>query len=214
MKEIIDELTGYFLKVQEFDKDSAQDGQVWKPVKDYELLYEVSSLGHVRSLSRTVTCRYNKTRIHKGKLLKPIYVKGYGKINLFKNNIIKQFSIHRLVANAFIPNPKNKPQVNHINGNKADNRVKNLEWCTSSENELHSYNVLGKIGGKPYLGKLNGDHSKSIPIIQFTMDGGKIKTWSCAAEVERSLGFNAINIRACALGISKSSNGFKWVYNK
>ncbi len=75
---------------------------------------------------------------------------------------IKQFRVHRLIAITFLDNPLNKPQVNHINGIKNDNRLENLEWCTASENEHHSYNILGKIGSRPMLGRkgINNPFSK------------------------------------------------------
>jgi hypothetical protein len=187
--------------------------ELWRPIDPYDGLYEVSSFGNVRSLDRRVLCRFGKYRVSKGKTLILFTIKGYHYVNL-NDKKIKQFQVHRLVAIAFIPNPKNKPQVNHINGIKNDNRVENLEWATPSENELHSYRVLGKTPNKNSLGKFNGAHAKSIPVVQMTLGGRFVRTWTCAKEVERVLGYNSSNIRACALGISKSSNGFKWVNEK
>lgn len=105
----------------------------WKDIKDYEGLYQVSNLGNVIG-------------IKSGKILK-IYKskRGYCMIGLYKNNNNKNFSIHRLVAMAFIPNPYNKPCVNHKNGILTDNMVENLEWCTYSENLKHAFETLGRI---------------------------------------------------------------------
>lgn len=104
--------------------------EIWKPVVGYEGLYEVSSLGRAKWL------KHNK-------ILKPFLMqKRYLMVNLSKEWIVKNITIHRMVVKAFIPNPKNKPQVNHKNWIKTDNRLENLEWCTSSENHLHSYHEL------------------------------------------------------------------------
>jgi hypothetical protein len=115
--------------------------EFWRPIKGYEGIYRVSNLGRIKSLSRLVQCKngYRKT---KEKILKPhINKSGYCSLDLGKKN---KHLLHRIVANAFIPNPDNKPCVNHLNGIKSDNKFDNLEWCTYSENEKHSYLVLGK----------------------------------------------------------------------
>lgn len=112
--------------------------EVWKTIKGYEN-YQVSNTGLVRSLN------YKRLGFVKVLKFRPTY-KGYIKAPLTKNNITKSIFIHRLVAIAFIPNPQNKEQVNHINGIKTDNRVENLEWVTNSENQIHAYkNKLRKI---------------------------------------------------------------------
>lgn len=105
----------------------------WKFIKDFED-YEISTLGNIRR-------KYKKGY----KYRKPIIQGGYSHVTFSKDNSFKKMQIHRLVCLAFIPNTESKPCVNHINGIKTDNRIENLEWCTHSENEKHSFEFLGKI---------------------------------------------------------------------
>lgn len=133
------------------------DNEIWKGVPNYEGMYQVSNSGRVRSLDRYVdTGIINSTK----RFIKGIDLKfksdkdGYHFIGLKKNQKAKYLRVHRLVALVFIDNPYNKPQVNHINGIKNDNRVENLEWCTLSENRQHAYDT-GLQNGKSRQGVRN-----------------------------------------------------------
>jgi hypothetical protein len=113
--------------------------ELWKDITSYEGSYWVSNFGRVKSCRKVLKCYCN------GK---------YVQVMLGRKG--KQPLIHRLVAEAFIPNPENKPQVNHIDGNKLNNNVDNLEWCTCAENMIHCVNLLGKKGNPPhYSGEKN-----------------------------------------------------------
>lgn len=112
--------------------------EVFKDILNHEG-YQVSNLGRIKSLSKKIKCR-NGTRISKDRILKNNSYNGYQRIQMGKKS--KHFLVHRLVALHFIPNPLNKPCVNHIDGVKDNNRVENLEWVTYSENNIHAYNFL------------------------------------------------------------------------
>lgn len=115
----------------------------WKPIKGYEGYYEVSDEGLVRSVTRIITDSWC-TRCFKGKILKPALHNGkqpYFYVTLSKDHKNRKILVHRLVAGAFIPNPDDKPQVNHKDGNVHNNCVTNLEWCTNAENTQHAYDT-------------------------------------------------------------------------
>jgi hypothetical protein len=190
MKEIIEELTNYFLKVQDFDKDS----------KIFCEKYLIKSSGRVINIKTKKTLSGSVTKA------------GYLRYQFsYKGDRIR-ITAQRLIANCFIPNPENKPQVNHKDGNKLNNSVSNLEWNTASENALHAYKYLGKKPNKTGKGKFNERHSRSKRILQISLNGEIVSEWVCANEVRRKLGFNRGNICSCARGELKSANGYKWQY--
>ena len=117
---------------------------VWRPIVGYEGRYEVSNDGQIRSLDRYVESGYGSTRFVQGRTL-PIRPnnRGYLTITLFKNGKGFNTPVHRLVAEAFVPNDSNKPQVNHIDGDQTNNHCSNLEWVTDNENKAHSSIAVG-----------------------------------------------------------------------
>jgi hypothetical protein len=116
--------------------------EIWKDIKGYEGRYEISNLGNVRSI-----------RLTKSVILKASdRGNGYLAVSLCMNNIKTTKNIHSLIAQAFIPNISNKREINHINGIKTDNRIENLEWCTSSENSKHAYQIGLQ---RPYISENN-----------------------------------------------------------
>lgn len=115
--------------------------EIWKDIKDYEGLYQVSNLGRVKSMDRIITRKDGISQFRKGIIKIPkINSDGYHTVTLSKNGNNKTLGIHILVARHYISNPENKSEVNHIDFNRKNNRVDNLEWCTHQENIQHSSN--------------------------------------------------------------------------
>ena len=184
--------------------------EIFKDIIGYEGLYQISNLGNVKTLKRSVN-RGNKMKCYfrKEKIMKPsINVTGYYYVILSLNDIPKRESIHRLVAINFIDNLENKPQVNHINGIRTDNRVENLEWCTASENVKHSYTVLKRV---PYpLGKFGSNSNVSKPILQYDLNGNFLIKFASQKEAAEKTGTNNQCISLCFKGKIKTAGGFTW----
>ena len=173
--------------------------EVWKDIKGYEGLYQVSNLGNIKSSSSSQNLNPS---LHSG---------GYLKIELYKNGKGKYFYVHRIVAEAFIRNQEAKAQVNHIDGNKKHNSVDNLEWATPSENISHAF----KIGllQSPMKGKYGNLNPLSKKIDQYTVDGIFINTWDSISDVVRHFDCARTSIYRCLRGKTKTSMGYVWKYH-
>lgn len=162
--------------------------EIWHPCAGFETHYEVSNLGNVRSIERYANNRHNNgVRKLPSKMLKPAVGKsGYLLVSFCVDNVKSNHNVHRLVARAFIENEANKPQVNHKDGNKLNNRTDNLEWVTASENGLHSYRVLGNVAkNKPAFGITN---PKVKPVIATNIETGE-QILIAGTKQKKDLGF-------------------------
>lgn len=181
----------------------------WKPVKWYEENYEVSTQGRVRSKDKRVSSgiRHNTSVIKYGRTLKPSLKKGYLTIMLYTSDRRRTMSIHRLVALTFIPNPEQKPQVNHINGIKTDNRAINLEWVTALENNVHA--IENQLRGKSSLRK----KIKCIETDQVFNSSYEAAEWLNRHKYQYTKKVSGMgrNIRAAASGKRPRAYGYKWL---
>lgn len=160
---------------------------IWKKIDGFDN-YSVSNTGLVRNDDT-------------GKLLKPQVTRGHYYCHPCKNGKWRNMYIHRLVAKAFIPNPENKPQINHIDGNPANNHVDNLEWCTNSENQLHKCRVLGK---KPDIRTAINACKKKVLCVE---TGEIFESITAAA---KSVGSCQPNVSKVLYGLTKTAGGYHW----
>lgn len=168
--------------------------EIWKDIKGYEGIYQVSNLGRIKSLN------FNQQKYEK--ILKPQKAKhGYYLISLKGN----QKLLHRIVAQTFIDNPNNEKVVNHKDGNKLNNNVENLEWCSYSDNLKHAYNNKLKIATSNHLKK---------KVIQYDTKGNFIKIWDCIKDIEKELNIKHSNISKCCKHKIhfNTAGGYKWEY--
>ena len=196
--------------------------EIWKDIVGYENLYQISNFGNVLSL--------NYANKHFPKILKTNRHKdGYQLVGLSKNGSKKFFTVHKLVAQAFIPNPQNKEQINHIDGNKANNHVDNLEWVTPKENVIHAfktglmpYKYVGKsksinIGKRyngiyksPILGMKGAKNPNHSAVLQYDLNSNLIKKWDCISDACRFYGITPSAISGCFSGRLKTVKGYIW----
>ena len=178
--------------------------EAWKDVLGYEGLYKVSNYGKVLSVKR-------------GIILKQWMVRGYLYVPLNKNGRQKNVRVNRIVARAFVENQSGYDCVDHINGDRADNRANNLRWCTylqNSNNPITRENLSKAKKGEnnPFYKVFGKDHCSSKQVKQFSLDGTFIRLWACAADVSRELGIQFSNISRCCHGRSNSAGGYIWEF--
>lgn len=159
--------------------------EIWKQLKQNKE-YQISNLGNVKRGKQIIKIRKNK--------------EGYCYVDIFVDDKRKTMSVHRLVAQTFIANPQNKPQVNHIDENKSNNNVENLEWCTRSYNI--NYGNRNEIVAKKC----------SKPINQYDFNGVFLKRWDSIISVKRELGYNDRQISWVCKGNKQTYKGYRWEY--
>lgn len=173
--------------------------EVWKDIEGYEGSYQVSSYGRVRSLDRID----DNNHPLKGQIIKQhLSNRGYYRVFLYKKQKMKAFSVHRLVASAFIPNPENKACIDHISCNKEDNSVSNLRWCSHSENMCNSIT---------YEQNLKAHESKKIPVMCCDEEGNVIKIYPSISSVKED-GHSQGIVSQCCRGQKLRHHKMLWYY--
>lgn len=176
--------------------------EIWKPVKGYEKYYAVSNKGRIRSLDRVILFKDGKTRKFRGQILtlRTTNNSGYITVGLHDAGKQKTLLVHRIVAEAFIENSNGYTEVNHIDQNKFNNEVSNLEWCTHKENVNHGDEIE------------RGAIKQRRKFRQLDLDGNLIKIWNGFKKMQRETGFQRKSVYDCCTGKRDSYKGFKWEY--
>lgn len=189
--------------------------EIWKNIPKFSS-YQVSNLGNVRSIDRN-KIKWNGHQyievLYKGKILKQHKLKGYNAVGLWENGKMHNIQVHRLVALSFLENDNNYPCINHIDGNKLNNNVNNLEWCTYSHNSKEAYRMgLRAISDKQKERFRQVGLKTGKRLIQKDLLGNIIKIFNSTRQASLELGINQGNISMCCNGKRKSTGGFLWQY--
>ena len=174
--------------------------EMWVDIEGYKGLYQVSNTGKVRRIKWHGFSKIGYNELKPSRVGKALYQR----VNLSKNDVSKSMYVHRLVAQAFLPNPENLPEVNHKDENPANNHVSNLEWCTCKQNCNY-----GKRGER-IAEKLRNDLTRKKPVLQYSIDGVLIARYASAKEASVAVNGDKSSICTCANGKVKTAVGYKW----
>lgn len=192
---------------QEFIESIRLEGEEWRDVPDWEEYYAVSTLGRIVSKGRLVTSCYGTSRWTRPILKKPyINHSGYCTASLCRRGKQTVALMHRLVASAFIPNPGDKPQIDHIDGNRSNNVVSNLRWCTGSEN-MHNPYAIDRCR-KVNIGRKHPEKYNPIVCLK---DGVVVKNYQSTIFAEDD-GFKSRCVYQACTGKRKTYKGYLWMY--
>ena len=177
--------------------------EVWKDVPNYEGIYKASNFGRIKMVKRTLTDSLGKKINKKEHILKPRTGNRYYMIALYKNGKREDLLLHRVIAQTFIPNPENKPFVNHKDENCFNNCSDNLMWCTQKENM--NWGTINE--------RMSKNSKSKRKVNQYDMDGNFIKQWDCMTDFYKSKGLKLkTGIIECCKGRRQSHMGYKWKY--
>lgn len=185
--------------------------EIWKDVVGFEGYYQVSNLGRVRSVDRIVKGSFGSLQNKRSVILSSaINTAGYYSVALTRNANSKSYRVHRLVAEAFLPNPNNLPIINHKDENKLNNSVENLEWCTYSYNAKYNGCMTKRITTR----NKNHSHGCEKKVYQYDLKNNLIKVWKSLMSITRTLGYSHANIANCCKGQKNrpTAYGYKWSY--
>ena len=177
--------------------------EVWKDIPNYEGIYKASNFGRIKMVKRTLIDSLGKKINKKEHILKPRTGNRYYMIALYKNGKREDLLLHRVIAQTFIPNPENKPFVNHKDENCFNNCSDNLMWCTQKENM--NWGTINE--------RMSKNSKSKRKVNQYDMDGNFIKQWDCMTDFYKSKGLKLkTGIIECCKGRRQSHMGYKWKY--
>lgn len=183
--------------------------EIWKDIPGFEGFYKINRNGNVLSIRNRPKSKVKNKVIDRPGLLKILTGNGYKYFKAWIYGKSTHVLIHRAIAQCFIPNPENKPHVNHKNANRSDNRIRNLEWVTPKENAMHAWNMgLYQDPPKFWLGKRGKSHIRSKPINRINTDGRIIKRYENACFAAEDLGLDRRTVSKVACGKLKHIKGF------